>query len=227
MNVSRSEDKEFDARCNLYASASVLRSRENSQPFVAVGLLFATLLPGTGGLYSPANAALVSEWTNVPAITISSVSSIERKKPTQQVSIPTTILKIRDRLGLKMSEVADIFGVSRQAVYLWLKGDNLKTEYVLRVWQLSRIAERLQLAGIDRPEHFIHRPLSPEGSSLFHLLVSGANVDSALTLLKEQFDAEQSSREKSLAEHQHARGRNHDPSSVMELATPILEEVDG
>jgi len=220
VNVDRSEDKVFN-------SASVLYSRGNPQPFVAAVTLFGALVAGTGGLYSPANAALVSEWTNVPAITISSTPSVERKKSTQQVSIPTTILQIRDRLGLKMSEVAEIFGVSRQAVYLWLKGDNLKTEYVQRVWQLSRIAQRLQLAGIDRPEHFIHRPLSPEGGSLFHLLVGGGDVDSALTMLKEQFKAEQSSREKSFAEHQNTRNRKQDLSSVMELATPILEEIDG
>jgi hypothetical protein len=92
---------------------------------------------------------------------------------------------------------------------------------------LSRIAERLQLAGIDRPEHFIHRPLSPEGDSLFQLLISGANVDSAMALLKARFNVEQSSRDKAYAEHQNTRYRKPDLSSVMELATPILEEVDG
>jgi transcriptional regulator with XRE-family HTH domain len=220
MNVDRNEQKVFN-------SASAWYSRGATPRFVAVGLLFGTLVAGTGGFFSPTNAALIPELTNAPAVTINSTPSVERKKPAQEISIPRAILQIRDRLGLKMSDVADIFGVSRQAVYLWLKGDNLKIEYVQRVWQLSLIAERLHLAGIDRPEHFIHRPLSPEGSSLFQLLVSGADVDSALALLKEQSNAEQSSREKSFAEHQHPRGREQDPSSVMELATPILEEIDG
>lgn len=220
MNVDRNEQSVFN-------SASAWYSRGTPPPFVAVGLLFGTLVAGTGGLFSPTNAALIPELTNAPAVSINSTSSVERKRLAQESSIPKAILQIRNRLGLKMSEVADIFGVSRQAVYLWLKGDNLKIEYVQRVWQLSLIAERLQLAGIDRPEHFIHRPLSPEGSSLFKLLVSGADVDSALALLKEQFIAEQSSREKSFAERQHTGGRKQYPSSVMELATPILEEVDG
>lgn len=211
----------------VFNSASVLYSRATAQPFVAAVTLLGALVAGTGGFYSPANAASVSQWTNVPVVTINSTPSVERKKPTQQVSIPKAILQIRDRLGLNMSEVADIFGVSRQAVYLWLKGENLRNEYVQRVWQLSLIADRLRLAGIDRPEHFIHRPLSPEGNSLFRLLVSGANVDSALVLLEEQFIAEQKSREKSIAEHQNTRHRRQDLSSVMELATPILEEVDG
>jgi hypothetical protein len=58
-------------------------------------------------------------------------------------------------------------------------------------------------------------------------LVGGGDVDSALTMLKEQFKAEQSSREKSFAEHQNTRNRKQDLSSAMELATPILEEIDG
>jgi transcriptional regulator with XRE-family HTH domain len=170
---------------------------------------------------------LIPESKNAPVVTINSTPSAERKASAQEVSIPRAILQIRDRLGLKMSEVADIFGVSRQAVYLWLRGQNLRNEYVQRIWQLSRVAERLQLAGIDRPEHFIHRPLSPQGESLFQLLASGANVDSALALLEEQSMAEQSARDKSTAERQNTRHRKQYLSSVMELSTPILDEVDG
>jgi transcriptional regulator with XRE-family HTH domain len=220
MNVDKNEDKVFN-------SASIRYSRGNPQPLFTAVALLGLVAVGTGGGYSEANAGLIPGGTNVPVVTINSTPSAKSSKPAQEISIPKAILQIRDRLGLKMSEVADIFGVSRQAVYLWLKGDNLKIEYVQRVWQVSLIAERLQRAGIDRPEHFIHRPLSPEGNSLFQLLVSGADADSALALLEEQFIAEQSSRDKSFAEHQNTRHRKQDLSSAMELATPILEEADG
>lgn len=220
MNLDKSEN-------GVINSASAWYSRPTAPPFAVAATLIGLLYAGTGGFYSPANTALVPQWTNAPAVTISAEVPVERKRPAQETSVPKAILQIRDRLGLKMSEVADIFGVSRQAVYLWLKGENLKNEYVQRVWQLRLIAERMQLAGIDRPEHFIHRPLSPEGESLFQLLSSGASVDSALALLEEQSMAERSSRDKSIAEHQTTRHRKQDLSSLMELATPILEEVDG
>lgn len=220
MNIDKSEHEIFN-------SASVLYSRPNAQPFVTAVTLIGLLYAGTGGFYSPTNTALVPQWTNAPAVTISSAPLVERKKPIREISIPQAILQIRERLGLKMSEVADIFGVSRQAVYLWLKGENLKSEYINRVWQLSLIAKRMQRAGIERPEHFTHRPLSPEGDSLFQLLVSGANVDHALELLEGQFIAEQSSRDRSIAEHRDMRHLKQELPSVMELATPILEEVDG
>lgn len=233
MNVDKSEYKVSNVASILYSKGDtqpfVLYSRGNAQPFVSAMALFVALaLPmGTGGGYSAANADLIPGSTNIPVVTITSTSSAERKIPAQEVSIPNAILQIRKGLGLKMSELADICGVSRQAVYLWLRGGNITNEYVQRIWQLSPIAERLQLAGIDRPEHFIHRPLSPEGDSLFQLLISGANVDSALALVKEQLNVEQSSRDKAYAEHQNTRHRKPDLSSVIELATPILEEVDG
>ena len=83
-----------------------------------------------------------------------------------------------------MSELAEIFGVSRQAVYLWLKGENLKNEYVQKIWQLSVVAEQMEVAGIDRPEHFIHRPISANGHSLFQILLTGENAYAALSFLK-------------------------------------------
>lgn len=207
-------------------SASFLYSRPETPPVVATVALFGALMAGTGGFYTPVNAALVTEWTSFPAIAISEIASNARKKALQADSIPKAILQIRDRLGLRMSELADIFGVSRQAVYLWLKGENVKNEYIQRIWQLSAIAEQAQFSGINRPEHFIHRPLSSAGESLFQLLANGGNLDSALTILKEQSKAEQGSRAKSFAHHQTASLRKHDYSPVMELATPILDESD-
>lgn len=221
MNIERSEEK-------VFSSASVLYSKGNPQPFVAAVTLLGALVAGTGGLYSSANAALVSQWISAPAVRISSTPSLEHKRLAEEISIPQAIFQLREGLGLKMSEVAAIFGVSRQAVYLWMKGENLKNEYVQRIWQLHLISRRMQLAGVDRPEHFIHRPLSREGGSLYQLLVDGANVDSALGLLEEQFIAEKDLRDKYAAEHhRNSRHRKQDLSSVAELTTPILEEVDG
>ena len=208
-------------------SASLLYSRSDTQPFVATCALLGLLAAGTGGFYSPQNTALVPEWTGSTAIAISDSPTTVRRKVVSAVSIPRIILQIRERLGLKMSELAEIFGVSRQAVYLWLKGDNLKNEYMQRIWQLNSIAEHVAHAGLDRPEYFVHRPLSPAGDSLFQLLVGGANVDLALTLLREQSQAEQTSRAKSTLEYRTSRARKQDPSSDMELATPILDELDG
>src|ERR1035441_4630392 len=114
-------------------SASFLYSRPETPPVVATVALFGALTAGTGGFYTPVNAALVTEWTSFPAIAISEIASNARKKALQADSIPKAILQIRDRLGLRMSELADIFGVSRQAVYLWLKGENVKNEYIQRI----------------------------------------------------------------------------------------------
>ncbi len=208
-------------------SASMLYSRGTAKPFVAAVTLFGALVAGTGGFYSQNNTVLVSTWTTVPAVVISVTTAKSRKMHLQNLSVPKAISQIRNKLGLKMSEMADILGVSRQAVYLWLEGGNLKPEYIQRIWDLSRIADQLQAAGIERPEHFIHRPLTSEGNSLLHLLVRGESVDAALSFLKEQSVAEQRIRDRASAESQIVRTGKRNVSSVMELAMPILDEFNG
>jgi DNA-binding transcriptional regulator YiaG len=208
-------------------SAVILYSRGNKQPFIVAATLFGALIAGTGGYYSQSNMELVSTWTNVPAIAISITQTTNRKTLLQNISIPEAIRQIRNKLGLKMSEVADIFGVSRQAVYLWLEGGNLKPEYSQRIWDISRIADQLQSAGIERPEHFIHRPVSADGLTLYQLLSRGGNVDTALSYLEEQSAAEQRIRDRTSVESQSTMASKRNVSSVMELSTPILDESNG
>jgi transcriptional regulator with XRE-family HTH domain len=201
--------------------------RGNKQPFIVAATLFGALIAGTGGNYSQNNMELVSTWTNVPAIAISVTSAANRKSYLQNISIPEAIRQIREKLGLKMSEIADIFGVSRQAVYLWLDGKNLKPEYIQRIWDISRIAVQLQTVGIERPEHFIHRPVSADGLTLYQLLSRGENVDIALSFLEEQSVAERRIRDRASIESQSARASRRNVSSVMELSSPILDESNG
>ena len=208
-------------------SAAILYSQGNKQPFLVVATLVATLIAGTGGYYSQSNVGKVCEWTSVPAIAISVVPAPNSKVYSQNITIPQAIHQIRDKLGLNMSEVGEIFGVSRQSVYLWLKGGELKPEYIQRIWDISRIADQLQTAGIERPEHFIHRPISADGLTLYQLLSRGENVDSAMSFLKEQSAAEQLVRGKTSVEYNSARARKRDISSVIELSTPIWDESNG
>lgn len=208
-------------------SAAILYSRANKQQFVVAATLFGALIAGTGGHYSQNNMEWVSEWTSVPAIAISVSPPANLKEKLQKTSIPNAIRQIREKLGLKMSEVAEIFGVSRQAVYLWLEGGNLKQEYIQRTWELSQIADQMQAAGIERPEHFIHRPVSADGLTLYRLLLRRENVETALSLLREQSAVEQRIRVRAAVEPQSTRARRDKESSLIELSTPIWDEHNG
>jgi DNA-binding XRE family transcriptional regulator len=187
-------------------------------PFVAVATLYGSLIAGTGGIFAANNAALIPRWTDKPAIEILVTNELQ-SHDYQTLSIAQAINQIRDGFGLKMSEVAQIFGVSRQASYLWLEGSMPKIEIANRIWKLSDIAKQLREAGLQRPEHFVHRPLSYNGKSLFQLLVKGEPVEQAVSVIKRMV-----LNEADLKKVQRVGAPDGDFSSVQELATPILEE---
>lgn len=90
---------------------------------------------------------------------------------------------IRDVFALKMSEVAQIFGVSRRAAYDWLDGATPKPETTTRLYTLSKYAEELKAFGLSNVEHFIHRPVV-NGRSLLDLLKSGESIEQAILIIK-------------------------------------------
>jgi hypothetical protein len=107
-------------------------------------------------------------------------------KHVEMVVAPSTaqlLLNIRDVFALRMSELAQIFGVSRRAAYDWLEGVTPKPETVTRIYTLSKYAEELKAAGIAPIEHFVHRPLVT-GRSLLDLLKSGESLEAAIDIIK-------------------------------------------
>lgn len=208
-------------------SASILYSRGNIQPFVAAVTLFGALVAGTGGVYSSANVLRVTEWTNAPAVAIGCRSIANRERRPNDISIPNAILQTREKLGLRMSELAEIFGVSRQAVYLWLNGENVRPEYVQRIWQVSSIADQVERAGISRPEHFLHRPFSPDGRTLYQSLLAGEDIEAAVACLKADALTEQETRKASSAGLAFRREPARVASSASELSRPIMDESNG
>jgi hypothetical protein len=121
-----------------------------------------------------------------------------------------------------MSELAQVFGVSRQAAYDWLAGTVPRQEITARIWELSRTAELLRPAGITRMEHFVHRPMLDGNRTLFSLLLSGENIDGAVQQIKELARAESAQRTR-IANRKTGTDAG-DASSVYSMGTPILSE---
>jgi transcriptional regulator with XRE-family HTH domain len=74
-------------------------------------------------------------------------------------------------LGFNKRQLAELFGVSRQAIYDWLKGGNVSEENARK---LSLLAELLSVitANTRRPlyHRFTTQPLSPGEPSILELL---------------------------------------------------------
>jgi len=144
---------------------------------VALGL--ETLAYGTAGAYSALCDFQTIEDFRGPV-------QIQTKKPVQASYAPSTaqlLSTIRDVFALKMSEVAQVFGVSRRAAYDWLEGVTPKAETVTRIYTLSRYAEELRAAEVTNIEHYLHRPVV-SGRSLLDLLKAGENIETAIAIIK-------------------------------------------
>jgi hypothetical protein len=139
-----------------------------------------TLTKGTAGGYSPERFDL--------EIVSNLRGPVQYKVRTKQVlnyapSTAQLLSTVRDVFALRMSDVAQIFGVSRRAVYDWLEGVTPKPETTARIYALSKYADEFKTSGLSSIEHFIHRPVVA-GRSLLDLLKSGDNVEEAIVVIK-------------------------------------------
>jgi hypothetical protein len=152
--------------------------------------LSADTLTGTAGRYLPDDfdVEIISNFRG----------PVQYKVRLKQVAsvAPTTaqlLSMIRDVFALRMSEVAQIFGVSRRAAYDWLEGATPKSESTARIYSLSRYAVELKASGLSNMEHFIHRPVVA-GRSLLDLLKTGENLEQAISIIKRTASEEDENR---------------------------------
>ena len=93
------------------------------------------------------------------------------------VSTTEQALLIVHTLGFSKRQLAEVFGVSRQAIYDWIKGGNVSEENAERLSRLARLVAEIS-ADSRRPLHhrFTTRPLAEGEPSLLDLL-SAASWD--------------------------------------------------
>jgi transcriptional regulator with XRE-family HTH domain len=206
----------------LHYISSVQPSK--AQFWGAVSLLGA-LVAGTGGIFDVDNTAQVPNLTNCSIVRLKAAEGEEVFPVTNALSVAERLQQLRDILGLKMSEIADIFGVSRQAAYAWLSGTIPKGEIVRRIWTFSNHAERLRRAGVARPELFTHRPVLQDGRSLFDLLLHGGPFEKAIAVIISTAEKEAGSR--SEASMRQSGAFNESKSSSVYMVRPLLEKENG
>jgi len=148
--------------------------------FVLFLPLYASLVAGTGGIYQASNLLDSSVFRSNPLIKINE----NRRRSTSVTSVSHHINKIRSAFGLNMSEMAEVFGVSRPTAYSWLQGSSPKHDLLSKIWRLSSYADSLAALGIPRMQLLVRRPLR-SGVSLFAALQAGNGIDSAIDCIKE------------------------------------------
>lgn len=92
------------------------------------------------------------------------------------------LARIREILHSTVTELANLFGVSRQAVYAWQTGSQPSVETAKQLAELARAADVFASAGLTASGQTLRRKLL-NGLTLFETLRSGESVvDAARTL---------------------------------------------
>ncbi len=98
-------------------------------------------------------------------------------------SLPERLAMVRQVLKIRVTELADLFAVSRQAVYKWLAGESLPDETKMRrILALERLAERIKNAGLGHVKHLI-KMKHFDGRSLLDLIKADEETEAHVTEL--------------------------------------------
>jgi hypothetical protein len=197
-------------------SSSDAGAKRGYKPVLIAALTLTALTAGTAGAYP-----VDFDWT-APR---TSIKFMDFRGPVDTLlhardarSAAQLVANIRDVFGLKMSEVARIFGVSRRAVYDWLAGALPKGDLLTKMGRLSRQADEARDAGIDRMDHFVHRPVIG-GRSLLDMLRADEDIERPLAIIKQTATDEERIRNSSALGNREI-GPNR--RGFDEVSTPII-----
>lgn len=227
MKIAPAENQNF---YHLVAPMQSLRigtgtQRTTGAPFVAAITLYGSLLLGTGGIIANTNVSNLNAWGAWPVVELrptSSPNSARSKSSLKVTSVADQLRLVRDGFGLTMTDVARIFGVSRQAAYSWLGGVIPRPEVARRISNLNRSILEVNRIFSGEFSQLLHRPLLHNGGTLFDVLLSGDDLDEVLGEIGRTASEEAQLRAESLTRNVGAS--NGIDSSFLELAKPVLDE---
>lgn len=115
-------------------------------------------LVGTGGLATPCFVAERGDrGYRIPGIEYSNLRSRSLTAPARTAS--QNLSRVREIFGPSMTELAALFGVSRQAVYNWLAGQAVSEENGEQLAQLAAAADVLAAEGLSSQRSLVKRKL--------------------------------------------------------------------
>jgi transcriptional regulator with XRE-family HTH domain len=167
---------------------------------IALGVHLLIWTAGTGGIMTAHSTAEVLNRFHYPRIHVepSRAKQVDTRSPAEHVA------NIRDVLAISMSDLASVLGVTRPTAYAWLEGQEPKTEAVMHIQRLSRVADEINRANIIRLDKLVHRPIL-NGRSLLDILKTDEDPIAALATLKAIADKEAQTRREPKGAGKHLR----------------------
>lgn len=180
----------------MQVGTQLLQSINHTKTAFAV---ISTLLVGTGSAYSMDRT---EEWRHhiQPRVTFvvdkSAESSDHFSAPDVRSSVEH-IENIRSVLSPSVADLANLFDITRQAVYKWLSGDSIpEPEKLHRIVKLSQIADAFNAAKISRAGSLL-KMKTFNGRSLMDLLKTGEDCTAQVAALIDEAKAMEASYKRS------------------------------
>lgn len=104
------------------------------------------------------------------------------------------LARIREILKPTITELAHLFGVSRQAVYDWQAGKSTAPENAAKLDDLAKAADVLALNGIESSSQLLRRKITG-GKSLLDLIGEGGSDANFASVLVQTLSREAKQRE--------------------------------
>jgi transcriptional regulator with XRE-family HTH domain len=130
------------------------------------------------------------------------------------------LARIREIFKPAVSELATLFGVSRQAIYKWSNGERPKPRFAARLEKLAQAADVIAAENLADPRQALRRKIS-DGKTVLELVIAGRPArDTAqkLALILRREAAERKLLDDKLA------ARKLKPPAVDDLGSPMLDE---
>jgi transcriptional regulator with XRE-family HTH domain len=182
---------------------------------VAAATVAFAFMVGTGGSttaeYLQQRGNRGYQFVQIPSVAVPNVGRL--RSPLENLE------SIRAALKPSMSDLASLLGVSRQAVYNWIAGENPSQESAERLEDLARAVDLLAAHGLNSP--YLLRRKIRDGKSLMEIVRDrGSAQDAARTLIRiSEKEAEQRERlKKTLA------GRKPSWTDRPAFGVPMLDE---
>ncbi len=201
-----------------YERPMIKQESVTSHPVVKAGLstmIAFGLMTGTGGLadanYLVKRQARGYQFTQFDGIPNNSASAVR--------SSADNLARIRDVLKPTVSELANIFGVSRQTIYNWQAGELPSAENASRLEDLARVADMFAAEGVSSSAQILRRTVSG-GNSLLDIVRDGGIAHEAARALV-QVARRETEQRKTLASRLAGRKK---PDLPVDYGTPMLDE---
>jgi DNA-binding transcriptional regulator YiaG len=183
------------------------------------GRVLVYCVAGTFGLLLP---TYVQASTATSSWSINQIDVDDSRTAAESAASATAedIAHIRQVTKISVTELAQVCGVSRQAVHEWIKSGSLSTRNAERISELAQAVDVILASGVDASPQTLRRKVSGGMSILDAVQADGKVVDLARQLIDTL--VRESEQRKRLAAR--LTGRQKPQLSSTEFGTPHLNE---